>query len=72
MVYHQDSYVFVSADLEMPDGVDWKARVSLPQLGFSLRAVRQYDINQDAFPTRFDVLYGIAPLYPELSCAIAS
>lgn len=71
MVYHQDSYVFASADLEMPDGVDWKARVALPQLGFSVRAVREYDINTDAFPARFDVLYGTAPLYPELACVVA-
>lgn len=70
MVYHKDAYVFASADLEMPDGVDWRARVALPQLGFSLRAVRQYDINTDAFPTRFDILAATAPLYPELSCVV--
>jgi P22 coat protein - gene protein 5 len=68
---HRDAYVLGCADLEMPDGVDWKARVAIPELGFSLRAVRQYTISNDSFPCRFDLLYGTAALLPEMSCVIA-
>lgn len=70
MAVHRDAYVLGCADLEMPDGVDWKARVALPELGISLRAVRQYAISTDTFPTRFDILYGIWPLLPETSVSI--
>jgi hypothetical protein len=38
--------------------------------GISMRMVRQYDINSDAFPVRFDVLYGWKTIYPELSVRI--
>src|SRR5262245_19377740 len=72
MAYHRDAFVVAFADLEMPDGVDWKARISIPELGFSIRAVRQYSIDTDTFPCRMEVLYGIGPLLPECACAIAS
>jgi hypothetical protein len=41
-------------------------------LGLSMRVVRQYTINNDSIPTRVDVLYGWAPLYPELACRVAA
>jgi P22 coat protein - gene protein 5 len=70
IAYHRDAFVLGMADLEMPDGVDWKARVSVPELGFSIRAVRQYTINTDAYPARFDLLYGWATLLPEMAALI--
>jgi hypothetical protein len=30
------------------------------------------DCNNDSIPTRLDVLYGWAPLYPELACRVAA
>ena len=47
-------------------------RASDKELGLSMRVVRQYTINNDSIPTRIDVLYGWAPLYPELACRVAS
>jgi len=32
--------------------------------------VRQYDINNDVFPTRIDMLYGTAVYYDELACRL--
>lgn len=67
-VFHKDAYMLGTADLIMPDGVDWKARVQYK--GISIRAVRQYRIGTDDLPTRLDVLYGWAPLYPQLGCRV--
>lgn len=70
LAYHKDAFALVSADLQLPKGVDMAARISDPQLGMSVRMVRQYDINSDTFPCRLDVLYGWAAIYPELACRI--
>jgi hypothetical protein len=32
--------------------------------------VRQYDISDDTFITRFDVLYGYKSIRPQLACRI--
>ena len=67
-VFHKDAYMLGTADLIMPDGVDWKGRVNWK--GVSIRAVRQYRIGTDDLPTRTDVLYGWAPLYPQLGVRV--
>ena len=72
LAFHKDAFTFASADLPLPDGVDRAARVSDSQLGLSIRMVRQYSICDDSFPTRLDILYGFAPVYPELACRILS
>jgi hypothetical protein len=71
LAFHRDAFTLVSADLPLPGGVDMAARASHKDIGMSLRVVRQYTINNDALPTRIDVLYGCAPLYRELSCRVA-
>lgn len=70
LAYHRDAFVLGCADLMLPEGVDKAARISDPQLGLSVRMVRQYDINTDKFPCRLDILYGWKTLYPELACRI--
>ena len=65
MLYQEGAFAFATADLVMPDGVDWKARETLD--GISMRMVRQYTIATDAFPTRLDVLYGYKTLRPQLA-----
>jgi hypothetical protein len=42
------------------------------QDGLSLRMVRQYDINNDKFPCRLDILYGYQPIRPQLAARILS
>ncbi len=65
MGYHRDAFAFVSADLVMPQGVDFSAREVMDNI--SMRIVRQYDINNDKFPCRIDVLYGYKCIRPELA-----
>lgn len=71
MAYHRDAFTLASADLELPDGVHFAGRAADKQTGLSIRIVRQYTINNDAIPTRMDVLYGWASLYRELAVRIA-
>jgi hypothetical protein len=63
--YHKDAFTFATADLIMPEGVDFGAR--RVQDGISMRIVRQYDINNDALPCRVDVLYGYLATRPQLA-----
>jgi P22 coat protein - gene protein 5 len=72
LAFHKDAFTYATADLPLPDGVDMASRVSDSQLGVSVRMIRQYQICDDVWPTRLDVLYGIAPVYPELACRIIS
>ena len=72
IVMHKNAFTMACADLELPDGVHFAGRASDKQLGLSIRVVRQYTINNDSIPTRLDVLYGWAPLYPELACRVAA
>lgn len=70
VVYHKDAFAFASADLPLPDGVHFAARKV--QEGLSLRVVRQYDINNDQFPCRIEMLYGYKAIRPEIAARILS
>lgn len=63
LLYQKDAFTFATADLVMPKGVDFAAREVYD--GISLRIVRQYDVVNDNFPCRIDVLYGYKTLRPE-------
>lgn len=66
LLYHEDAFTFATADLVMPNGVDFARREV--QDGISMRIVRAYDINNDNLPCRIDVLYGYKSLRPEWAC----
>jgi hypothetical protein len=68
LAYHKDAFTLASADLLLPGGVDMAERDNFD--GISMRMIRQYDINSDLFPVRFDVLYGWKTIYPELAVRI--
>jgi len=70
LVYHPAAFTLASADMPLPGGVDMAARVSSKKLGLSVRMIRAYDIVNDIFPCRLDVLYGWAAIYPELACRV--
>lgn len=60
----RDCLGMVMVPLEIPQGVDFAARETYRNI--SLRVIRAYDINNDVFPTRIDMLYGTAVYYDEL------
>lgn len=68
MVYHKDAFTFATADLIMPSGTHFAGRDVMD--GISLRIIRDYDINNDKFPCRVDVLYGFKTIRPELACRV--
>lgn len=65
MVYHKDAFAFATADLVMPEGVHFASRQVYD--GISMRIVRAYDINNDQFPCRIDVLFGSSTLRAQLA-----
>ena len=65
LMFQKEAFAFATADLVMPNGVDFSAREVMD--GISMRIVRAYDINNDKFPCRLDVLYGFKTLRPELA-----
>jgi len=65
LLYHKSAFTMATADLIMPNGVDFKAREVMD--GISMRVIRAYDINTDAFPCRIDVHYGYVAQRPELA-----
>ena len=69
LAYHKNAFTLATADLQMPEGVDFAGRRN--HKGISMRIVRQYAIGTDTFPCRIDVLYGWRPIYQELACRIA-
>lgn len=63
---HRDAFVFATADLEdVSDSGAWGARENYD--GISMRIAKQYNITDDSFPCRIDVLFGFGPLYGELA-----
>jgi len=72
ILHHKNAYTLAVVDLPLPDGVDFAGRAADKNAGLSIRVVRQYTINNDQIPTRFDSLWGWAPLYQELGCQIAA
>lgn len=65
MAFSRDAFGLVMVPMEIPQGVDFAARETYKNI--SMRAIRAYDINNDVFPTRIDILYGTTTYYDELA-----
>lgn len=68
MGYHKNAFAFATADLVMPKGVHMGSRQVMD--GISMRFIADYDITNDTFPARFDVLYGYKAVRPQLACRL--
>lgn len=68
MMIHKNAIALVTVPMELPDGINFKARES--HNGMSMRVVKQYDIDNDVDRIRLDVLYGSKCIYPELGVRI--
>jgi hypothetical protein len=66
LAFHKDAFAFASVDLEdmSPYGAACSRAVSD---NISMRFIQQYNSTDDAVVGRFDVLWGFAPLLPELA-----
>jgi len=68
IAFCRDAFGLVMVPMEIPQGVDFAARETYRNI--SMRAIRAYDINNDVFPTRIDILYGDTVYYDELGCRL--
>lgn len=72
LAYHRDAFAMAMAPLEMPQGVHMAARSIDKESGMSIRCIGAYDIVNDKFIYRCDILYGWVAARPQFSCRIAS
>ena len=70
MAFNKDAFTFATADLDLPGGVDMASRQVFD--GISMRIIRDYDINNDRFPSRLDVLYGYKTIRAQKAARLAS
>lgn len=69
LVWHRDAVTFVSPKQELPGGMDMAYQASLAdEGGVSLRFVRGFDITNNKFVSRFDILWGAAVTLPNFGC----
>lgn len=65
IAFTRDAFGLVMVPMEIPQGVDFAARETYRNI--SMRVIRAYDINNDVFPTRVDILYGTTLYYDQLA-----
>lgn len=70
--FYRDAFALAFADLPIPRTAVEASRAMDEDLGMSIRVATQYTINNDAEPTRMDVLYGFSGLYTQQGFRIAS
>jgi hypothetical protein len=64
LAFHENALALVTVPLELPDSVGFKARADWR--GYSIRVVKDYDIDADEEVIRLDILFGWKAIYPEL------
>lgn len=69
MIFHKDAFHLAVVPLELPDGASMKARVN--EDGLSIRVISDYAIATDVNTWRFDVLYGVTALRPDLATRLS-
>jgi hypothetical protein len=72
MSFHREAYAWACVPLDLPKAVEWKARQTDPDTGISIRCVSQYDIVNDVFATRCDIMFGWVAPRPEWGCRVCS
>ena len=62
--FHQNALALVTIPLELPDSATFKARADWR--GYSIRVIKDYDIDTDEEIIRLDILFGVKAIYQEL------
>jgi hypothetical protein len=67
-MFHRNAYTLACADLPLPSGNGKASRAQSKAGGLAIRFVENwYDVMTDQFVSRFDVLFGVKAVYPELA-----
>lgn len=64
LAFHRNALSLVTVPLQLPESAGFKARATWD--GYSIRVVKDYDIDNDKEVIRLDVLWGVDGIYPEL------
>lgn len=64
LAFHQNALALVTIPLELPDSAVFKARADWR--GYSIRVIKDYDIDSDEEVIRLDILFGVKAIYQEL------
>jgi len=67
LAFHKNCFALVMVPLQKPEGA-WGASVT--EDGYSIRMVKDYEIDVDDEVVRLDILYGVKTIYPELGVRI--
>jgi len=70
IAFHKDAFTLGMAPLEVPKNIQFGANQQDPDTGCAIRMVSMYDIINDLFVTRCDVLFGWAATRPEWACKV--
>jgi len=70
LAYHKNAFVFATADLEQPKGVDMAARAVMD--GISMSLVRDFNITNRTFPLRIDILFAYKCVMPYWATRVMS
>ena len=70
LMFHKDAFTLAVIPMEVPGGVDMAKSVTDSDSGLSMRFIRSYDVINDLWISRFDILYGVACTYPELAVRV--
>jgi len=70
LAFVRDTFGLVTVPMEIPEGVDFAARENYKNV--SMRIIRAFDIQNDVFPARIDILYGTSSFYPELGVRLTN
>jgi len=68
LAFHENAMALVTVPLELPDSAVFKARADWR--GYSIRVIKDYDIDSDDEVIRLDILFGVKVIYPELGVRI--
>ncbi len=62
--FHKNALALVMVPLELPDSAVFKARADWR--GYSIRVIKDYDIDSDEEIIRLDIMFGTKAIYPDL------
>jgi hypothetical protein len=69
LCFHKNAFALVFVPLQKPDGIAFSDTIT--DEGYSIRVIKDYDIDNDQEVIRLDILYGVKTIYPELAVRIA-
>jgi hypothetical protein len=71
LAFHREAYAWACVPLTLPRAVEMAKRATDPDTGVSIRAVSAYDVVNDLFVTRCDIMYGWVAPRRDWGCRIA-